>query len=268
MNKGRRQPGHVISLALLTAAGVALFFICFFLSETVFAAHPLITDDAGTQGAGHAQFEMDGAYSEDRTDGIRQDIFQLAPILTYGAADRVDIVVSPGYLMVRTKENGVWTQADGVSDTSVEVKWRFIQKKGLGIAVKPGIVFPTGDAGAGLGAGSVGYHVYLIATEEAGRFAFDQNLGYLRNNNSIGERKDLWHLSAAVEMQAAEKFRAVVNFGAQTDPDPPANRAGSFALAGGIYRFSKCLDISGGVKRGLSSPEPDIAYLLGLTFRY
>ncbi|HUN55298.1 MAG TPA: transporter [Smithella sp.] len=65
------------------------------------------------------------------------------------------------------------------------------------MAFKPGISFPTGDDKRGLGAGALGGHLYLIASQELGPWAFHGNLGYIRNENTIDERKDIWHASFA-----------------------------------------------------------------------
>ena len=45
--------------------------VVFLWSGTVFAAHPLITDDTGTQGKGKFQLEVNGEYAHEDEDGER-----------------------------------------------------------------------------------------------------------------------------------------------------------------------------------------------------
>ena len=45
-----------------------VFFVSVCLPATVWAAHPLVTDDAGTQGKGNFQFEVNGQYDRDKQD--------------------------------------------------------------------------------------------------------------------------------------------------------------------------------------------------------
>jgi len=47
----------------------ALSLILILTSTLVFAAHPLITDDAGTQGKGKFQMELNGEYGHEKENG-------------------------------------------------------------------------------------------------------------------------------------------------------------------------------------------------------
>jgi hypothetical protein len=128
-----------------------------------FAAHPLVTDDAGTIGKRAFQAELNTEFSADkeRDDGIttKEHVTETATILTYGASEDIDIVLGLPYQWIRVKEDGdVTTDVDGISDLSLEIKWRFFEKDGTGLALKPGITLPTGDEEKGLGNGRISFY--------------------------------------------------------------------------------------------------------------
>ncbi|KJU85302.1 conserved hypothetical protein, secreted, partial [Candidatus Magnetobacterium bavaricum] len=74
----------------------------FVVSSAGFASHPLITDDAGTQGKGAFQLELTGEYGHDRQDGVTTRETGIAATLTYGIIDPVDIVIGIPYQHIRT----------------------------------------------------------------------------------------------------------------------------------------------------------------------
>ena len=60
---------------------------------------------------------------------------EMATILSYGITDNVDFVLGLPYQWKKTRIDGVITtnateQGDGISDVSLEVKWRFFEKMG------------------------------------------------------------------------------------------------------------------------------------------
>jgi hypothetical protein len=233
-----------------------------------FAAHPLITDDTGTQGKGNWQLEMNAEFASDDEDSERMDALGLNPaIISYGVTDTADLVLSIPYIFVWTKEGGVEKEEHGLSDIVLELKWRFFEKEGLSFALKPGITFPTGDEDKGLGAGKTAYSFFFISTKEFEKTAFHFNLGYHRNENALGERRDLWHASLAAERSVAEKLKLVGNIGIDSDPEGSGDHP-VFAIAGVIYSPSEKLDLDAGIKAGLTRSADDFAFLAGLTRRF
>lgn len=135
-----RNAGRILSFlfVMLAAAGPAL------------AAHPLITDDTGTQGKGRFQLELNGEVSRDKEtlDGVntREDAGEAAAVFSIGTTDNVDIVVSLPWVWSRLKEVGALVADEaGPGDVGLEVKWRFLARGGFSLALKPGITLPTGD---------------------------------------------------------------------------------------------------------------------------
>ncbi|MCX5824280.1 MAG: hypothetical protein NTY86_12455 [Deltaproteobacteria bacterium] len=64
-------------------------------------AHPLITDDAGTQGKGKFQVEVSGQYDSDKetVNGVSAESTgaQVATTLSYGFIENADLVLSLPY---------------------------------------------------------------------------------------------------------------------------------------------------------------------------
>ena len=202
--KIERSPMSKLVLSCVLSITMVLSFC-----SASFASHPLITDDAGTQGKGKFQLEVNGGYGQDEDEGVTTKTTQILTMLTYGLSDPVDIIIGLPYEHTRVEDSGTVTRQDGISDMSLEVKWRFYQKDGLSFALKPGITFPTGDEEKGLGSGRVTYHLFFIGTKEIKPWAFHLNLGYIRNENKLDENKDLWHVSFAstVEVIKAPQVR-------------------------------------------------------------
>ncbi|KAF0178295.1 MAG: hypothetical protein FD164_2247, partial [Nitrospirae bacterium] len=107
-----------------------------FAVQTSFAAHPLVTDDAGTVGAGKVQLEVSGEVTRDKARVHSEDLGghitektrggALGATVTVGVHDRVDVVVGIPYQWYSVREDGERTgRAEGLSDISVDLKWRF-----------------------------------------------------------------------------------------------------------------------------------------------
>lgn len=245
---------------------VLSIFIC---SSSIFAAHPLITDDAGTMGKGKAQVEMNFEYSQHKEGGVKVNVTDLSAILTYGVTDNVDIVLSVPYQFIKVKTEGETFKENGISDVSLELKWRFYQEKGVGcLALKPVLTLPTGDDDKRLGNGRATFGLYFIASKEINPVTLHLNLGYIRNENKFDDRKDLWHISLASEIEVMKELKLVANIGMERNSDRESNTHPAFILGGLIYTISEQIDIDFGVKTGLNKAEVDYSLLAGLTYRF
>jgi hypothetical protein len=245
-----------------------VFFGVLSCAPVAFAAHPLITDDAGTMGTGKAQLEMNGEYGHDKEDGVTTKATQGDACFSYGLSDTVDLVVDLPYLHYREKSEEATISENGFSDTALEVKWRFHEQENLSLAIKPGLTLPTGNDDKGLGAGKATYSLFFIASQEMDPWAFHLNLGYIRNENTLDEEKDLWHASIASTLALSENLTAVANLGVESNPDQLAGTDPAFVLAGLIYAFSEAIDLDCGIKYGLNDPETDRTVLAGVTWKF
>ena len=245
-----------------------------FSSDPAFAAHPLITDDTGTQGKGEVQFEFISEYSKDVDDGGTEQGVECPtiPVFSFGITHEIDIVFGLPYVSVRREEAGTTTAVRGVSDASVELKARFYERGGLSVAIRPGISLPTGDEEMGLGNGKPSYRAFFITTKKVERFAFHFNTGYIRNDYKLqadqeASRKDIWHVSLASQIVVVKDLNLVTNIGMERNVDKRTNTHPAFILGGLIYSAFENLDIDIGLKAGLNKAETDYSLLTGITWR-
>jgi len=239
----------------------------------VWAAHPLITDDAGTQGKGKFQLEVNGQYDSDKETvggvSVKSTGGQAGATLSYGFIENADLVLNLPYVWGKVTEDGFSVYDEkGLSDISFEVKWRFFEKDGLSLALKPGISFPTGDDEKGLGTGKTGYHFFLIGSKEIAPMAFHANLGYIRNENKADEEVNLWHASLATTYEVVKDLKLVGNIGMEKNPDKTVANDPAFLIVGVIYAVAENIDLDAGVKYGLNSSETDMSLLAGAAFRF
>jgi len=251
-----------------------LFVSIFLLVHAVaWGAHPLITDDAGTQGKGKFQVEVSGQYDSDKetVNGVSVESTgaQVATTLSYGFIENADLVLSLPYQWGKVKEDGVPLYDEkGVSDMTLEVKWRFFEKDGLSLALKPGLRIPTGNEDKGLGAGRTGYHAFIIGSKEVEPWAFHVNVGYIGNENKADEEKNIWHASFATTYEVIKNLKVVGNIGIERNPDKAADKDPAFLIGGVIYSLSESLNIDVGVKYGLTAAETDWSLMAGMAFSF
>lgn len=239
---------------------VSLLFVIFCIPA--YAAHPLVTDDTGTQGKGRFQMEINAEFGNDSGNTETS----LAATLSAGLLDNLDIAMSAPYILLGDKdETGSRVTEQGISDLSFTAKWRLYEHQGLSIALKPGITVPTGDNDRDLGDGKPAYSLFLLTTKEIEPFIVHLNLGYILNRLSL---RNIYHCSVAAEYAAAKDLRIVGNAGGETNPDRSSDTHPFFVLGGLIYRISESFDIDFGVKAGLNRAEDDYELLAGLTFRF
>ncbi len=224
------------------------------------AAHPLLTEDTGTQGKGGRQVEVNAEWTRDDLGGVRVNGFQPAATLSYGFAESADVQYTVPYLRQRPGDKGVL-------DAALDVKWRFFENGPLSLALKPGLTLPTGNDASSLGSGRVTWGSLLILSYDVEHWAFHSHAGYRRNRNTQGLRESLRHLSAAVWFKTSAALRLVADLSIDTDPDPASDRTIRQTVFGLIYSLSKDLDLDAGVRRG-TEPAVDRALLCGLTYRW
>jgi hypothetical protein len=246
------------------------------LPGNVFAGRPLITDDTSTQGKGRYLLEIGFDYARDNGDGVSQSRKSTSVEVDYGVADRVDLCVSSAYWLIQSDNMGDRNSPQGITDTLVELKWRFYQgDSGLSFAIKPGLSVPTGNytkgAGSGdwrLGSGDAKPRLYFVATQEIGAFAFHFNAGYMRNFNKISAQQDLWHASLAGEWRFMKRFRFVCNVGIDTNLDKGTADDPKFILGGIIYTLTENIELDFGVRYGLGEPGVDGTTTSGVSIKF
>ena len=181
-----------------------LIFISIF-TGTAFAAHPLITDDTGTQGKGKFQLEINGEFGRDTDKSVTQSTAPAATALTYGIIDPVDVIIGIPYVWTNARDSDTTSSQEGFGDAAISVKWRLYEKDGWSFALKPGLTIPTGDKDKQLGTGKMTYSLFFITTKELKPWAFHLNLGYIGNENKLDQRVSLWNASVAAELEVVKR---------------------------------------------------------------
>jgi len=236
-----------------------IFILILFLSRVIVAGHPLRTDDTGTIGKQSLQLELTPEiwkYTDDH-------YFFVPFTSTYGMVENVDIVLTILYSSLYI--SGFKSSLSGVNDVGLEVKWRLAQFEKLSFALKPGLILPVGDYRKALGTGKLGYSLFLIADQDLSTLLLHLNIGYIRNENRLQERTNLWLISIAAEIPVAKSLSLVAEVGASTNNQKTADGHPVFVLAGAIYSIANGIDIDIGLQKGVNKHETDLAILTGLT---
>lgn len=221
------------------------------------AAHPLVTEDTGTVGAGRWQLELFGEAGEAR--GTRARLDRDDAVLSYGLAPNLDLQAGAPWIR---------EQASGMGDATLALKWRFLERGPLSLALKPGVTLPTGDEREGLGAGKAGWGSQFVTSYVQGPATFHLHVGYLRHRNTLGERESLTHFSGAVELRTGPRLRVVADVARNTNPDPAQSGSERYVVFGVIWSVTRDFDLDAGVKWGRGSAALDEAILLGLAVRW
>lgn len=237
-------------------------------TPAAWAAHPLITEDAYTLGAGVAQLELGFEHARLDQADAHGWTNETRMTLSYGVRENVDLLLGTPYLDTRELSADGIEHARGLADVSLEVKWRLWEKDSLKVAVKPGVTIPSGNFREGLGTGRVVPSVFLVSTWELGAWIWNVHVGYLRNENQLDERRDLLHLSSSVVYQMGPRIQWALDVSADSNVDVDNGQFPAVVVAAAIYSLTESLDLDLGVKAGLNGVAEDYALLAGATLSW
>jgi hypothetical protein len=231
-------------------------------AQLAHAAHPLISEDPGTQGTGGVELEIGFAASDGEPGGGR--VSQLAPQLAVGVHPAIDLLVVPRYLWLRPKDE---PRQRGFGDTSLDVKWRFYENDTVQLAVRAGAELATGDDSKGLGQDGTGWHAVLAMSVDVEPVQWLVNLGYTRARVS-GERSHLPYASTALIAPADGAVRGFVEVAAQAHGDPSRSTWPAVARTGVMWKAAPWLDLDLGAEGRLNRAAPRATLLAGATMRW
>jgi Putative MetA-pathway of phenol degradation len=230
-----------------------------------FAAHPLLTEDTGTQGTGKFELELGHAWTRD--GGERA--YEFGPQLSYGVLPNLDGIVRPTWIALRTAADGATTTARGAGDTAVDVKWRFYEAGAVSVATRAGVSAPTGDAARGLGAGRATYHVLAAASVHAAPLALHANLGYTHARGDAFTRRDLFHASTAAVVTIDSDWQLLLyDIAVDTNPERAQSTPPGVVRIGAIYAVRQGCDVDFGYQARLNHAAPARVLLAALTVRW
>ena len=236
-------------------------------ANLAWGAHPFVTDDAKTQGAGKFELQLGTQFTRSADDGTTVSAFQFAPQLSYGLVDTVDLVLRPNYNV--DFATGMDPQrASGFGDVFAGFKWRFFEQGEWATALAAGSGFPTGNAARGLDAGQATPFAYLIAMWTTESLQVTSAVGAIRNAALPDGRAWLAHVSAAVLWKPRDGLQLGIDVIADQNPVRAAAQWPAAALVGFIYTATPFLDLDLGYQRRLNHSAPENQYLLGATLRW
>ena len=232
------------------------------------AAHPLITEDTGTQGRGNFQAELTNEQFTIEQDTAKQKLALTTLTLTYGVVDNVDMLVSVPYLKLGASQSDGTPGTQGLGDVGLDVKWRFYEADHWSVAIKSGLTFPTGDDVLNLGTGRHTWSAYIVSSYALEQWAFHLHLGYLHFGNDLNENVNIWHASAAVERKLTDDLRIVFDSGVDTNGNPDAKKELVFLIAGLVYSPHPNIDLDIGYKIVDADTVRANALLIGFALRW
>jgi hypothetical protein len=227
------------------------------------AAHPLISEDTGTQGRGKYELELGTQLS---TGGGH--VLELDPQLSYGVRDDVDVIARPSLLWLAGDAADAAGRSRGFGSTALDVKWRAWSSDALSLGTRAGLDLPT--ASSGLGPNGVGMHAIAVATCETPGALATANLAYTRLPDDAGGtlRRDLPRVSAAFVREVRDDVRVAVEAAAFRHADPAVANWPAVILVGAIAHLPIGVDVDVGYQARLNRAAPASVWLAGMTLRW
>ena len=241
----------------LAALGFALY------ASMAHGAHPLLTEDANTQGAG--RFELEIGTASVREDNGRA--FELNPQLAYGILDNLDAIVRPSWFALSGDAIGESGRRRGFGDTVLDLKWRFATIEPTSFAIRAGLDLPTAANGIP-GFDGTGWHALLIATSDLSALTLTGDVGYLHTPRQPGLRRDIYRVSAAAIYEVHERVQLLINAEMRSSLDADRGTWPAALLVGAIVTVTPWLDLDAGWQRRLNNAGPRQVFYAGATIRW
>lgn len=234
------------------------FFLVF--ASTAHAAHPLVSDDTGTQGVGGYQVEVNTDWLRDA--GVKTRT--ATATLTRGMTETIDLYLDTPYAL---------SQPTGFNDIGLGLKWRLFESNGLSVGLKPELSIATGNQEKQLGDGRSGGALTVLTQYELGAWTWLFNLGTELHRYSSASSQDEYRryinkASVGFTYQLDEQWLFVMDSGIQSHASKTEKKDPRFALVGLIYSLSEDAELDVGYKKALNSTETDRQWGLGLTYRF
>lgn len=233
------------------------------------AAHPLFTEDTGTQGAGRYQIELTRDRSRNTDDGVRTLARSSNAVFSAGLTDNLDFILSLPHERLIEKTGATKSTYSGYADTEIAAKWRFYEDGALSFALRPGLGLPTGDESEGMSAGHVSPSVFAVSSYERASWVFHVHVGYAPiRDRGPDEHGHVYHGSIAAEYHMNERLRVVSDASVERNTDRNGYPNIGSMVIGLVFSLTPNLDFDLGYRKGLTDPAPDHNWLTGLAFRF
>jgi hypothetical protein len=225
------------------------------------AAHPLQTEDTGTQGAGNIEIE-------NGLQGTRagpSSVFLYQPQVSVGVSTAVDAIVQPSFVDAAVRGQ---PRVSGLGDTNADFKWRFLGVDPWSLAVRAGLLLPTNQRGLGLAGGGIGEHAVLVATWDGTPTLIHANLGVTHLPPAPGLRTTTSSVKAAMMQSIGPRFILTVEGTAGQSLDAARHGWPGTVLGGAIWTLRPGLDLDAGWQASFHTEAASHTWLAGLTWRF
>jgi hypothetical protein len=229
-----------------------------FVLKGAVAAHLLISEDTGTQGAGNAELEIGLEHSR---EGDAQAV-TLQPQLSYGALENLDLIVQPSWSALHGPESS----ERRFGDTGMDLKWRFLDAPPFSMAVRAGLLVPAGADG--MGHAKTSAHALFVAEADLQPWTVQANLGYSTDPGVPSAHANIARVSAAVLYALNDRWTLCFDAGLDPDEDPYQLSWKNTKVVGVIYKASPALELDAGLLQGQNRASSVRQLLVGVTYRW
>ncbi len=235
------------------------------LANPVFAARPLITEDAVVAGKGITQLEVGIDYIKVGNKGEGTTLI-VSPI--HGVTEDTEFSLILPYIFGRPDTpSGV----DGWGDISFIMKHLVIAEDGKipALLLRMALKLPTGDEEKGLGTGDTNVGFSGILTKGFGSATVHLNLGYtfVGDQDEDSDNNEV-NYGVAGEYIIGKRTTVVGEIYGLYHPEYKAKEIERRALLGLTYRLDDTFTIDLAGKRGLDSASDEYGFIGGVTITF
>lgn len=233
---------------------------------SAWAAHPIVSDDTGTQGQGHWQYELshDWGREKDSVQAVTR-IKNVSTTLTYGLREDWDLALTLGH----DHDSDAASTHSGLGDMLVQSKWRFAgSAEGWSMAFKPALSLPTGSASKGFGTGHSTLALGLLAQYASQNWRFLANAGWQWNRNQLAQREHIWSSSLAALYSPQANWTIMADWALQRTPDLQSQRFEQQLTLGLAWHPTPDWDWDVGYRSNLRNTEAARSIGLGMAYRW
>jgi hypothetical protein len=233
---------------------VALLTASVIIATAAQAGPPFVTDDPETPPL-HG-WEINIPFTLEHESG--EQVFE-TPLFDINYGYRRNVQLKVEFALLNVRLDGYRTER-GLSDTSVGVKWRFLEEDQHlpQMAVYPQVTLPTGDDQRGLGEGKPSYRLPLVVQKSWGPWTVFGNFGAVLQSRP-GSR-DFWFHGLTVLREVSPSLE----LGLEEYGNSPTDRDERSSLgfnSGAIWKVAESLNVLFSAGRTFRGEEATTVYL-------
>ena len=242
----------VAALLLVLASGLA------------HGAHPLISEDTGTQGTGKFELELGTVTSHPQGDRTHE----LDPQLSFGARDDLDLILRPSYFWLTGDTAQSAGRRHGFGTTALDFKWRPIARGPWSFGMRGGFDLPTSQGD--IAEHELGSHALVMATYFAEPLMATINVSYthLPHDAGVGVRRDGVRVSAGGHYSVSDALRLAADLATSQSTEAGAHGWPTVGVIGLILTLPWGFDVDAGVQFPINRSAPSTQWLVGATVRW